>query len=167
MSKNEVELSTNISRDASNSKLCESTDNNVGLQRNIGLVGANAVLVGTIIGSGIFASPASVYNHTNSPGGALLVWAGCGLLAMCASLSWLELGCMYPNLSGGEYSYIMKAFGPVPAFVYAFVNVIATRPASICLIAITCGDYIIEAVDPNAHPGYSKIIAAALIGLSF
>ena len=116
-----------------------------GLQRQIGLIGTIAILVGTIIGSGIFASPASVSSQMNSPGGSLVVWAGCGVIAMLAALSWMELGCMFPNKGGGEYAYIHAAFGPLPAFLFAYVNVLVTRPASLTIISLTCGDYLMRA----------------------
>ena len=73
-----------------------------GLERTIGLVGCAALLVGTIIGSGIFASPKSVSNYAQSPGASLVIWSGCGVIAMLASLSYCELGTMFPNASGGE-----------------------------------------------------------------
>jgi len=137
-----------------------------GLQRSIGLLGCAALLVGTIIGSGIFASPRSVSNYAQSPGASLVIWAGCGILAMLASLSYCELGTMFPNASGGEYHYLKEAFGDIPAFLYAYVQVLVVRPSQLAIIALTCGNYIIVAaqLDENTQM-YSKIIAACVIAI--
>ena len=140
------------------------TPEKTGLKREIGIIGTLSILIGTIIGSGIFASPSSVAKEMNSVGGSLVVWAGCGVIAMFSALSWLELGCMFPNKSGGEYAYLLHAFGPIPAFLYSYINVLVTRPASICIITLTCGDSAIEAFGGSNTSGYNKVIAAALIG---
>lgn len=137
-----------------------------GLKRNINLVGANAILVGNIIGSGIFASPSSVFAQVNSAGASLIVWSGCGILAMACALLWMELGTTFPNASGGEYVYLYKAFGPLPAFLYVFVNVFFSKPATLCLISLTCGNYIITALGSEVDERYSKLVGALLLGNS-
>ena len=143
------------------------TEEKAGLKRQIGLLGTTSILIGTIIGSGIFASPSVVASEMGSSGATLMVWAGCGIIAMLSALCWMELGCMYPDEGGGEYTYIFHAFGPCPAFLYAYVNVLVTRPASLCIISLTCGDYIMEAFDLQQTGGfqYNKLIAAVLLGL--
>ena len=138
-----------------------------GLKPQIGLVGTISIMIGTMIGSGIFASPSVVIAQVGSAGGSLVIWAGCGTVAMLAALCWMELGCMFPNKGGGEHTYLGHAFGPLPAFLYAYVNVLVTRPASLCIISLTCGNYIMEAFDLQQEGGFqfSKLIAASLIGL--
>ena len=138
-----------------------------GLKRHIGIVGCSALLVGTIIGSGIFASPKSVSSYAISPGASLLIWCGCGALAVLASLSYCELGTMYPNASGGEYYYLYQAFGPVPAFLFSYTQIIVVKPSQLAIIAITCGDYILVAANGGVSQLYGKLIAAALIGKFF
>ena len=145
----------------------EAASEGAGLKRSIGLVGTTSILIGTIIGSGIFASPSVVAAQVQSPGATLIVWAGCGVIAMLAALCWMELGCMFPNEGGGEYTYLGHAFGPIAAFLYAYVNVLVTRPASLCIISLTCGNYIIQAFGLEANQGgfqYNKLIAASLLG---
>ena len=145
----------------------ESNEKQTGLKPQIGLVGTISIMVGTMIGSGIFASPSVVTAQVGSPGGSLIIWAGCGTVAMLAALCWMELGCMFPTKGGGEHTYLGHAFGPLPAFLYAYVNVLVTRPASLCIISLTCGNYIMEAFDLQQMGGiqFNKMIAAALIGL--
>lgn len=135
-----------------------------GLRRSIGLLGGCALLVGTIIGSGIFASPKSVASYAVSPGASLLIWAGCGVLAMMAALSYCELGTAFPNASGGEYHYLYQAFGSIPAFLYAYTAILITRPAQFAIITLTCGNYVQIAALGYEVQLYSKLIAAGVIG---
>uniref|UniRef100_A0A7M5WTC4 Uncharacterized protein n=1 Tax=Clytia hemisphaerica TaxID=252671 RepID=A0A7M5WTC4_9CNID len=126
-------------------------DSGTGLKRQVNLLGGICLLVGTIIGSGIFASPTTIAERVQSPGATLLVWTGCGLIAMFGALCYVELGTMYPNESGGEYIYIQKAFGDLPAFLLAFTSVSIIKPSSMALIALTCGDYLMVAIS-NLNP---------------
>ena len=87
----------------------------VGLQRKLGLVSGICLIVGTMIGSGIFASPRYVMENSGSVGLTLIVWSLCGGLAMLGALSYAELGTMIP-LSGAEYVYLLEGFGALPAF---------------------------------------------------
>lgn len=138
-----------------------------GLKSEVNLVGGISLLVGTIIGSGIFASPKTVMVMTNSVGSSLLVWAACGVIAMFASLVYVELGTMFPS-NGAEFTYILKAFGDLPAFLFIFVNVFLIKPASFCLVALTCGDYLMEAFQrDHSSTAYVKLIASALIGTKY
>ena len=75
----------------------------VSLKRDVGLIGGIAVIVGTMIGSGIFASPKNVLEMSGSVGMALVVWGLCGFLAVSGALAYAELGTMIPA-SGGEYT---------------------------------------------------------------
>ena len=158
---NNVQLTTNgdVGGEKSNS-----SENNVCLKRQIGFFGSLALLIGTIIGSGIFASPSSVADYVTSTGASLLVWVACGIIAMFASLSYCELGSMYPNSSGAEYYYLLQAFGPIPAFLYAYTTTIVTRPSSLSIIALVCGKYILIAINGYDNELHSKLIGAALIG---
>ena len=137
----------------------------VGLKRQVNLFNGIALLIGTIIGSGIFASPKAIANYVGSTGAILITWSGCGIISMLAALTWCELGTMFPNSSGGEYTYIMAAFGPLASFMYSFTTVLIVKPSSLVLIAITCGDNIMTAVGVGNQQAYSKIIAAVLLGL--
>lgn len=149
----------------SSSSDAEPLSSDGGLQRTIGFVGCASLLIGTIIGSGIFASPAAVSNFAQSTGASLVIWAGCGMIAMFASLSYCELGTMFPNASGGEYHYLKEAFGDLPAFLYAYVQIIVVRPAQVAIICLTCGNYLMVAALGYNIPMYAKIIAAGMIAI--
>ena len=87
------------------------------MEKTVGLVGGISLIVGTMIGSGIFASASAVAENSVSVGVTLIVWVGCGIVAMMASLCYIELGVSIPK-SGGEYSYLLEAYGEIPLFYW-------------------------------------------------
>ncbi|MGH0123704.1 UNVERIFIED_CONTAM: hypothetical protein FKN15_019407 [Acipenser sinensis] len=134
------------------------------LKREIGLVSAVSLIAGTMIGSGIFMSPQWVLYHIGSPGGSLVIWAACGLLAMLGSLSYAELGTVIKE-SGGEYIYILRTSGPLPAFLLAFTSMLVVRPASIAGIALSFAEYAVAPFYQGCPPPelVVKFVAAACI----
>ena len=85
------------------------TDGPVRLKRRLGLWNGVAVIIGVIVGSGIFISPREVLNDAGSIGASLLVWGICGVLSLMGALCMAELGTSIPD-SGGDYSYIKMAY---------------------------------------------------------
>lgn len=117
------------------------------LRKKFGLPGSIAIIAGTMVGSGIFASPVGVLAGTNgSVGMSLVLWAACGLIAGLAALCYCELASMFYD-SGGEYAYLYKGygkFGPVLAFVFCWTSVIITRTSGNAAVALTFGAYAVE-----------------------
>ncbi|KAL4234014.1 b(0 +)-type amino acid transporter 1 [Mactra antiquata] len=138
-------------------------ENEVELKKEVGLIGGISLIVGTIIGSGIFISPKGVLQMTGSVGLSLIVWAGSGVLAMLGSLCYSELGTLVKQ-SGGEYAYLNEAFGPIVAFLYAWNSIIVIRPSSIAIICLTFAEYV-ESFFPSCGTPQipMKIVAAAAI----
>ncbi|XP_040204470.1 b(0,+)-type amino acid transporter 1-like isoform X1 [Rana temporaria] len=114
------------------------------LKRELGLVSAVSLITGTMIGSGIFMSPQWVLHYMGSPGASLLIWAACGVLSMLGALSYAELGTVIRE-SGGEYIYILRNVGTLPAFLMAYTSIIVLRPASIAAISIGFSEYVVAA----------------------
>ncbi|XP_068136308.1 b(0,+)-type amino acid transporter 1-like [Hyperolius riggenbachi] len=134
------------------------------LKRELGLVSAVSLIAGTMIGSGIFMSPQWVLYYMGSPGASLLIWAACGILAMLGALSYVELGTVIKE-SGGEYIYILRTVGSLPAFVLAFTSVFAVRPASIAAISLSFASYVVNSFyqDCPSPQVVEKLTAAACI----
>src|SRR3974390_1259448 len=100
------------------------------LSRELGASHATAVVIGTIIGSGIFLVPAEMMQAVGSARMVYLVWIGGGLLSLAGAMTYAELGAMKPQ-AGGEYIYIRDAYGPLPAFLYAWTWFAIAKPASV------------------------------------
>ncbi|XP_059516662.1 b(0,+)-type amino acid transporter 1-like [Myotis daubentonii] len=127
------------------------------LRREIGLWSGVSLIVGSMVGSGIFMSPQGILVYMGSPGASLVVWAVCGLLATLSALCFAELGALVPE-SGGEYAYILHTFGSLPAFLVIYTFVLVSRPASIAAISLSFAEY---AVAPF-YPGCSSLPPAVL-----
>ena len=105
-----------------------------GLLRELGVSQASAIVVGTIIGSGIFLVPAEMMQAVGSAKLVYLAWVVGGLLSLAGAITYAELGAMKPQ-AGGEYVYIRDAYGELPAFLYAWTWFIIAKPGSIATIA--------------------------------
>src|ERR1700680_3129323 len=103
------------------------------LARDLGVSHASAVVVGTIIGSGIFLVPAEMMQAAGSAKLVYLAWVVGGLLSFFGALTYAELGAMKPQ-AGGEYVYVHDAYGPLAGFLYAWTWFLIAKPASIATI---------------------------------
>jgi APA family basic amino acid/polyamine antiporter len=103
------------------------------LARDLGLSHAGAVVVGTIVGSGIFLVPAEMMQAVGSARLVYLAWMVGGVLSFFGALTYAELGAMKPQ-AGGEYVYVRDAYGPLAGFLYAWTWFLIAKPASIATI---------------------------------
>lgn len=104
-----------------------------------------SLIVGLIIGSGIFSSPSQVYTNSGSPGASLIVWTVAGLLAWTGAASYAELGGAIP-LNGGAQAYLSKIFGELAGFLFTWCAVFVLKPGSQAIIAIIFGEYVVRAI---------------------
>ncbi|XP_078484104.1 b(0,+)-type amino acid transporter 1-like isoform X2 [Ciona intestinalis] len=132
------------------------------LKREITLLGGVSVIVGSMVGSGIFISPVGVLSNVGMVGASLLIWVACGLIATCGSLTYAELGTMIPQ-SGAEYPYLKEAFGPIPAFLFAWTSSIVLKPSAVAIIGLVFGEYLIRPFFENCQdvPSDAVKLAAA------
>ena len=109
-----------------------------------------SLVVGLIIGSGIFSSPAQVNINAGSYGASLVVWTVAGILAWTGAASYAELGGAIP-LNGGAQIYLSKIFGEWAGFLFTWCAVFVLKPGSAAIIAIIGGEYVVRAaVGPDA-----------------
>ncbi|XP_076032330.1 L-type amino acid transporter sobremesa isoform X9 [Oratosquilla oratoria] len=131
-------------------------DDAINLQRRVGLISGVALIVGTMIGSGIFVSPKGLLQRTESVGLSLVVWAACGVLSLLGALCYVELGCLIPT-SGAEHTYFLTAFGHLPAFLFAWVTIILLKPAMLAIICLSFAKYLVEAFATDCEPPATAI----------
>ncbi len=105
------------------------------LSRELGVSHASAIVVGTIIGSGIFLVPSEMMQAVGSAWLVYLAWIVGGVLSLAGAITYAELGAMKPQ-AGGEYVYIRDAYGPLPAFLYAWTWFAIAKPASVATLTI-------------------------------
>ena len=140
------------------------TCDRVVLKRKITLLGGVTIIVGTIIGSGIFVSPTGVFLQTKSVGMALVVWMFSGIFSMLGALCYAELGTCITR-SGGDYAYIMEAFGPMPAFLQLWVSLIVMRPTTQAIVALTFAQYAAKPFFMECQPPEQAVRLLAAVCL--
>lgn len=131
-----------------------------GLRRELGVWDAIAVVVGAIVGVGIFFTPSRVVTLAGSGGGAMTAWVLGGIAAMSGALTFAALGMKFPR-NGGQYVALREAYGPGLGFVYVVCNATAIQGGAIALIALVCVHNTAEAL---AMPGLSPMAAGAGAG---
>ena len=126
-------------------------DEKVKLKKELGLLEGVAIILGIIIGSGIFVTPKGVLKEAGSVGLSLVVWCLCGFLSMIGALCYAELGTSIPK-SGADYAYIGEAFGSLPSFLYLWDSVFIFVPATNAIMGLTVANYLVQPFFPTCTP---------------
>jgi amino acid transporter len=129
-------------------------------QPALSLGDAIAIIIGVVIGAGIFETPALVASNTPNPTVMILVWVLGGLISLVGALCYAELATTYPH-AGGTYHYLMRAFGRPIAFLFGWARMTVIQTGSIALLAFVFGDYASQIV--TLGPYSSSIYAAGAI----
>src|SRR5689334_7228317 len=103
------------------------------LSRKLNFFDGATLLVGSVIGSGIFVVPSLIAQRVPEPGLVIGIWIFSGLLVLCGALTLAELGTMLPE-SGGLYVYMREAYGPFWAFLYGWTIMLVAIPGSIAAL---------------------------------
>ncbi|MGZ3695125.1 MAG: APC family permease [Bdellovibrionota bacterium] len=131
------------------------------LLRNLGLREAIAIVIGTIIGTGVFLKTAVRAQQAGSPVWVLVAWAAAGALSFAGALSYAELGARFPR-AGGEYVYLREAYGPLMAFLYGWMRFWIGSPGSIAAYGVGAAIFL-----NNLVPGLGTVWPALTLIIFF
>ena len=134
-----------------------------GLARRLGLFDATMLVMGGIVGAGIFINPAEVARIVATPWLIVGAWLVGGAVALAGALVYAELAARRPEV-GGQYAYLRDAWGPVPAFLYGWSLLLVIQSGGMAAVAITFARYFAELARVPLHEG--AVAAAALAALT-
>ena len=154
MTQQDGKASSNASSNAAAGKDSEGNPGQV-----LGLSDATAIIVGLIVGAGIFGTPAIVAGAAGSEAMAILAWVIGGLISIIGAMCYAELATAYPS-AGGEYHFLGRAFGRSFAFLYGWARLTVIVAGSIAIFAFLFGEYLSRVISLGEH---SAAIWAGLI----
>ena len=134
------------------------------LPRRLGVWSAAAVLVGSTIGSGIFRVPSTVAEDVGTVGAMALLWIIGAVVALFGALTIAELAVLFPR-SGGIYVFLREAYGPLPAFLFGWTELLVIRPSALGAIAMLFAEYLGEFL-PLGTGGVRVVAALAIVTLA-
>ncbi len=129
----------------------QKTSTRIELKRELGTWAAASIVVGTVIGSGIFLVPQSMIERVGTPAMVFCVWVFGGLLSLAGALSYAELAAAMPE-AGGEYVYLREAYGPMWGFLYSWTQMWVAKSGSIATLATGFFYYL-----ANFFPGLDRV----------
>jgi basic amino acid/polyamine antiporter, APA family len=132
-------------------------------RRQLGLFDATMIVMGGIVGAGIFANPSEVAHHVHTPLLILGVWVLGGFIAMCGAFIWAELATRLPG-AGGQYLYLREAYHPSVAFVYGWGLLLVTQTGGMAAVAVIFASYFRGLTGVNW--GDSVLAAIVLLSLT-
>ena len=131
------------------------------LKRDLGLTDCALLVIGSVIGSGIFLTPGNIARTVQSVESVFLVWVAGGILSMFGALAYAELGSMFPR-AGGIYVFLREAYGPLTAFLYGWCTFFVMQSGSVATLAAGFAIYLGYLLPIS--PGVAKLCAIAMIG---
>ena len=123
-----------------------------------------ALIVGAVIGTGIFKTPSMIAANTGREDVFFLAWLAGGLVSVIGALCYAELATPYPH-TGGDYHYLTRAFGRKVGFLFLWSRMTIIQPGSIAMLAFVFGDYLSQ-ISPSAHSAHSLYAALSIVILT-
>lgn len=142
-------------------------DGGIKMKKQISLFQGVAIIVGIIIGSGIFVSPVGILQNVRSVGMAFVLWIVCGIYNALGAVCYAELGTSIPQ-SGGEYVYIRRAFGDMASFVCLWIDFLLICPVGIAAMGLMFSVYLLKPIYSDCDvPETPTRLLAALISCKY
>lgn len=146
------------------------------LRKELSLFNGVMIVVGAIIGSGIFFTPQIVLKHAGSFGVSMITWAVGAIIALAGALCFVELGLLVRS-SGGDYSFLLEGYsfnrrskcttmlGECVAFLFIWCTVFIMRPGGLAVISLTCAHYLAQPffMDCSAPESVVKLLALSIV----
>jgi basic amino acid/polyamine antiporter, APA family len=136
-----------------------STSTEAGFKQGLSLIDATMLVVGSMIGSGIFIVSADIGRTMNSPGGLLLVWMATGVITVFGALSYGELAAAMPR-AGGQYVFLREGLGKLPGFLYGWTLFTVIQTGTIAAVAVAFSRFLgvfFPAVSPDVFMSFGKL----------
>src|SRR5579864_2763290 len=137
---------------------------NRGLVKRLGLFDATLLVMGGIVGSGIFINPYVVARQIHTPFLILTAWIAGGAVALAGAFVYAELAARRPEV-GGQYAYLRDAYGPMPAFLYGWALLLVIQSGGMAAVAITFARYFGDMVHLPVADGVVAVGVLALLTL--
>lgn len=132
-------------------------------RQSLAVIDVVAIVVGLVIGAGIFKTPAVVAQNAGSEPAMLLVWLAGGAISLAGALCYAELASAFPH-TGGEYHFLTRAYGHRVGFLFAWSRLVVLQTGSIALLAFVLGDYLAQALPLGEHaPAYYAAFAVVAL----
>jgi APA family basic amino acid/polyamine antiporter len=131
-------------------------------RRALGSFDATMVVVGGIIGSGIFILPSIVAQRLPTPGLVLAAWAAGGAIALAGAFAFAELATLFPR-AGGEYVYLREGYHPLVAFLFGWASLLLIQGGGLAAVSITFAQYALRIL--NRNPAWAPVMAAVSISI--
>lgn len=135
------------------------------LRRELGLLSATMIVVGGIIGGGIFFTPSVVARALPSGGWIFAIWSLGDLVALAGALTYAELGAMLPG-AGGAYVYIREAFGALAGFLYGWMLLVSIATGAAAAVSVAFAGYVGRFVDLSALGGTTVFATITIVVLT-
>jgi len=132
------------------------------LLRKLGLIDATFIVIGIVIGSGIFLLPNLIARNLPSGPVIIAVWVVAGILSFFGALAYAELGAMLPD-TGGQYVYLREAYGPLCAFLCGWVFVLAVMPGGIAFLSVGFSIYLDHFIPLS--PAMRNVVSLTLVAV--
>ena len=132
------------------------------LARRLGLFDATMLVMGGIIGSGIFINPYVVAQRVHTPALVMAAWLAGGLMALTAGFIWAELADRMPRV-GGQYAYLREAYHPLVAFLYGWVLLLVIQTGGMAAVTVTFSRYLMDITGIHSSPWQVALVALSIL----